>query len=213
MKTFLICPVRGHEMSELRGVVDDLEAQGYEVHWPYRDTNQADPTGLRICTDNMLAISRAEVIHVVWDGKSEGCLFDLGMAFALHKKIIPISLPPATEGKSFQNMITAWAEHKSESTTERRTRIRGKKRREEVVLAIYELSHKFNSIPCTVREIMDKTGIPSTSNTVYIVNRLCREGLVDKADRISRTIQLTEDGIEMAKRLLSDKPTIVSAKV
>lgn len=35
--------------------------------------------------------------------------FDLGMAFALGKKVIPILLPEATSGKSFQNMIRAWA--------------------------------------------------------------------------------------------------------
>jgi len=106
---FLICPVRGHDPDELAELVADLESQGYKVHWPPRDTDQDDTTGLRICRDNLAAISKADVVFFYWDGKSQGSLFDLGMAFALDKKVIPISLPPATEGKSFQNMVMEWA--------------------------------------------------------------------------------------------------------
>lgn len=109
MKTFLICPVRGHSAEETAEIVTRLEAQGYQVHWPPRDTNQDDLTGYRICGDNLAAIFMADVVHVVWDGKSQGCLFDLGMAFALGKKVIPISMPVRTEGKSFQNMVSEWA--------------------------------------------------------------------------------------------------------
>lgn len=109
MKSFLICPVRGMDPAAFGEVVGRLERDGFSVHWPPRDTNQDDPTGLRICRDNLAAISAADVIHVIWDGKSQGCLFDLGAAFALGKKVSPISLPAPTEGKSFQNMIQAWA--------------------------------------------------------------------------------------------------------
>lgn len=109
MKTFLICPVRGHEMKETEMIVSKLESEGWQVHWPPRNTEQDDPTGYRICSDNLAAIRDADVIHIVWDGKSQGSLFDAGMAFALGKKIIPIQLPELTEGKSFQNMVTEWA--------------------------------------------------------------------------------------------------------
>ena len=109
MKTFLICPVRGVSPEETRHIVDGLEKDGWEVHWPHRDTNQDDPVGLRICGDNRAAIEEAEAVHIVWDGKSQGSLFDLGMTFSLGKKIVPIELPEATEGKSFQNMVRAWA--------------------------------------------------------------------------------------------------------
>lgn len=110
MNTFLICPVRGVSADETASVVAELEANGYSVHWPHRDTNQEDQIGFRICQDNLNAILNADVVHVVWDGKSQGCLFDLGMCFALGKKIIPVVLPEKTEGKSFQNMVNAWAE-------------------------------------------------------------------------------------------------------
>lgn len=109
-KTFLIAPVRGYDPEEHAKVVAKLVELGYEVYWPARDTKQDDPTGLNICRQNLDGLKAADVVHVIWDGKSEGCLFDLGMAFALGKEIREISLPPATERKSFQNMIRAWSQ-------------------------------------------------------------------------------------------------------
>ena len=108
-KLFLICPVRGLDPDAYKSAVKQLEDAGYEVHWPPRDTNQFDDTGLRICEDNRAAIEAADVVAIIWDGKSQGCLFDLGMAFVLRKPIVALELPPATQGKSFQNMIDAWA--------------------------------------------------------------------------------------------------------
>src|SRR5690348_9799883 len=100
MKSFLICPVRGIDPATHEETVRRLEGEGYVVHWPPRDTDQIDDTGLRICRDNMAAIAAADVVHVIWDGKSQGCLFDLGVAFALAKRIIPVTLPEPTAGKS-----------------------------------------------------------------------------------------------------------------
>lgn len=111
MKSFLICPVRGMSPDAHQAAVSELEAQGYTVHWPPRDTDQKDEVGLRICRDNAAAIAAADIVHVIWDGKSQGCLFDLGVAFALNKPIEPIIIPALSEGKSFQNMIAAWACH------------------------------------------------------------------------------------------------------
>ena len=109
-KSFLICPVRGHTPEETADIVAEIEKE-YDLHWPPRDTNQVDDTGYRICGDNLKAISEADTIHFVWDGKSQGCLFDLGMAFALGKKIIPVRMPEPTNGKSFQNMVDHWAKN------------------------------------------------------------------------------------------------------
>ena len=107
-KTFLICPIRGVSQNENELIVKQLECDGYEVYYPDRDTNQVDDTGLRICADNRDAISTRDVVHVIWDGKSQGVLFDLGMAFALKKKIIVVSIPENINGKSFQNIILEW---------------------------------------------------------------------------------------------------------
>ena len=112
MKAFLICPMRGYDPNEWKPFVDELEINGWQVHWPPRDTFQNDPTGLDICRENREAIREANMVYVIWDGKSIGCLFDLGMAFAMNKPIRVIMLPDpsADGGKSFQKMIRAWSE-------------------------------------------------------------------------------------------------------
>lgn len=110
MKYFLICPVRGHDPKEFQDVYDKEIAKGNTVYWPPIHTNQDDPTGYRICIDNRKAMRKADAILFIWDGKSTGSLFDLGMAFQMEKPIIVVSMPPATEGKSFQNMVAEWSE-------------------------------------------------------------------------------------------------------
>jgi hypothetical protein len=91
MRIFLICPVRGitpEEKAATEKYVSELESASNIVHWPPRNTDQNDPIGLRICQDNRQAIVDATEVHVWWNGQSQGSLFDLGMAFALNKKII-----------------------------------------------------------------------------------------------------------------------------
>lgn len=48
------------------------------------------------------------MVFVVWDGKSKGCLFDLGIAFAMDKPVRVVELPPDTEERSLQKMVRAW---------------------------------------------------------------------------------------------------------
>lgn len=122
MRSFLICPVRGSDGSDSRPHYERLKTEGWDIYWPHIHTDQNDPTGLRICRDNLLAIKRSGPVHIVWDGKSQGSLFDLGMAFALGKQIIPLELPDPTEGKSFQNMINEWARLGSQKPTKARKR-------------------------------------------------------------------------------------------
>lgn len=106
-RMFFICPVRGHDPKELESLVSELEKE-YWVYFPPRDTNQVDDTGYRICQDNLRAIKAAEIVGIIWDGKSQGGLFDAGMAFALGKKIKLIRIPELIGGKSFQDMFTDW---------------------------------------------------------------------------------------------------------
>jgi nucleoside 2-deoxyribosyltransferase len=110
MKAFLICPVRGADPAVSRRYVEQLEASGWTVHWPHRDTEQADPDGLAICQQNRAAIVAADHVFIIWDGRSTGCLFDMGMAFALGKPVTILDAPPpdVPPGKSFLRMIRAW---------------------------------------------------------------------------------------------------------
>lgn len=110
MKIFLISPVRNvtkEERKEIEKYVVKLEAQGHSVHWPERDTDQNDPVGLRICRDNRKAMEGADEIHIWWNKKSEGSLFDFGIAFALKKKIVLVNKSSirSTPEKSFNNVL------------------------------------------------------------------------------------------------------------
>jgi hypothetical protein len=111
MNIFLICPVRNATEEQnkfIETVLKQYEENKDFIYWPARDTNQEDKTGYRICSDNLEAIKTADKVAVIWDGKSQGCLFDLGIAFALGKKIEAVSIPSKSKGKSFQNMILEW---------------------------------------------------------------------------------------------------------
>lgn len=114
MNVYIICPVRKLSPKWRDGLLaytHSLERQGHEVHLPFRDTNQNDRTGFAICQNHAGNMANADEVHVAYDGKSEGWLFDLGMAFALGKVIHPITgyFPNVNGGgKSYTNMVWQW---------------------------------------------------------------------------------------------------------
>lgn len=113
MKIFLISPVRRISKKErelIKKYVEKLEKEGHQVYWPIRDTNQADPIGLRICKDNRKAIKEANEIHIWWSENSRGSLFDFGMAFMAQlfmpeKKFVLVNEVKTTPEKSFSNVL------------------------------------------------------------------------------------------------------------
>ena len=54
-----------------------------------------------MCSLNRSNIEWADEIHILWDGRSTGTIFDIGMCFALRKKIKIVYL----ESKSFINFV------------------------------------------------------------------------------------------------------------
>lgn len=107
---YVVCPVRGvspEEKQFLDNHVAGLEAEGARVHYPPRDVNQDDPTGLRICTEHAKAMDDCKEVHIYWTEKSEGSRFDLGMAFALNKRIRLINpeMVQRTPHKSYANVL------------------------------------------------------------------------------------------------------------
>jgi len=112
MKIFLICPVREiteTEKTEIENYIEKLENGGHSVHLPFRDTDQDDLVGLRICTDNKNVIESADEIHIWWNDKSQGSLFDFGMAFMANKRIVLANADfvTPTPNKSFKNVLLA----------------------------------------------------------------------------------------------------------
>lgn len=111
MKVFIICTVRTATpdyRDKLEAYVKSLEQAGHEVHLPHRNTNQSQ-TGYGICTENKSAIAAADEVHVFYSPESQGTHFDMGVSFALGKKIVVVESPEPTLGKSYQNMLAEWA--------------------------------------------------------------------------------------------------------
>lgn len=109
-KIFLICPVRNCDnvtLQKIERYVRSLEEAGYEVYWPHRDTNQNDSIGVRICADNRRALARAHEVYVWYAKGSQGSVFDIGMAFALNKKVFIVNPEDIkrTAEKSFENVL------------------------------------------------------------------------------------------------------------
>ncbi|MDI6821135.1 MAG: hypothetical protein QMD65_03090 [Patescibacteria group bacterium] len=118
-RIFIICPVR-HISEEVRKTIEKYVAQkekeGSEVYWPFRDTDQNDAVGFRICCDNGRAIFRADEVHIWYDKESQGSIFDVGMLFMASiiigpkKKVVIINRKDVkfTDGKkSFNNVLLA----------------------------------------------------------------------------------------------------------
>lgn len=84
-----------------------LESLGYMVYFPMRDTQQKGTNAPEVLRANMNGIIWADEVHVVWDGKSYGTLFDLGIAYALRKPIIVIHVNKIKE-KMDKLYVRSW---------------------------------------------------------------------------------------------------------
>lgn len=118
MNIYIVGPVRGIEGDVHQTIAHYVQAQEYDghtVHWSLRDTEQNDPTGYRICTDNLRAIQNCDRVDVFWTGTSQGPLFDLGIAWALGKplKLVEEFVEPP-KGKCFQRVLREWADEPPE---------------------------------------------------------------------------------------------------
>jgi hypothetical protein len=110
---YLICPVRNatdEERAFATRYVEGLEAQGVSVHYPPRDVDQTDDgVGLTLNATHRQAMFACKEVHVLWNPKSTGSHFDLGMAFMLGlTRDLPIVLarPVApTEARSYSNIL------------------------------------------------------------------------------------------------------------
>lgn len=109
MRIYIICAVRNATEEEIAGIrhsITALREQGHDVHFPPDDVEQNDPTGRNICEVHRRAMQTADEVHVFWDVTSSGSHFDLGMAYALDKKIVPRSIAePDPPHKSYWKAV------------------------------------------------------------------------------------------------------------
>ncbi|MDD4515686.1 nucleoside 2-deoxyribosyltransferase [Massilibacteroides sp.] len=109
-KVFIICSVRGASneyRKKLETYVSELEKNGIMVHLPHRDTNQ-NARGYDICTENANAIKESDEVHIFYNSTSQGTHFDMGVSFALGKKVIIVENEKYGEGKSYPKMLDEW---------------------------------------------------------------------------------------------------------
>lgn len=110
-KIFVICPVRQADRItkvKLEEYTRILEEEGNcEVHLPHRDTNQKN-SSFGICSENLEAIKNADEVHVCYNSKSQGIHFDMGVAFALGKKVVIIQNELFGIEKSFAQLLDQW---------------------------------------------------------------------------------------------------------
>ncbi len=111
MNIYVICAVRNaspFRVNVIREHVERLREEGHHVHFPPDDVDQNDPTGEGICRVHLAAMIKADEVHVFWDVESKGSHFDLGMAYALGKKIVPSYIEnPDPPGKSYWKAVIA----------------------------------------------------------------------------------------------------------
>ena len=90
-KIFLICPVRNATDEQRKWIEDfvhDKYSEGYTIHAPHLHTRQTDLFGgYAICKQNAEAVASSKEIDIYYDQSSTGSVFDLGVAYALHKPL------------------------------------------------------------------------------------------------------------------------------
>lgn len=79
---------------------EKLEAEGNEVFIPAFDYHP-EFDEFDVCRHNKELISVSDELHVFWDRRSTGTIFDLGMAFALSKPVRVIYL----NSKTFEGLM------------------------------------------------------------------------------------------------------------
>ena len=111
VNVYIICAVRNatpERVDELRRYAESLRASGHHVHFPPDDAPQEDPTGEAICRTHLAAMKDCDEVHVFWDVKSSGSHFDLGMAYALGRKLVPMACEkPDGSEKSYWKVMCA----------------------------------------------------------------------------------------------------------
>ncbi len=90
-KIFLICTVRNATDEQRKWIEEFVREKyndGYTIHAPHIHTNQTDLFGgYAICKQNAEAVASSKEVDIYYDQSSTGSVFDLGVAYALHKPL------------------------------------------------------------------------------------------------------------------------------
>lgn len=115
-KIFLICPVRDADNNQklwIENYVKEKELEGYNVHAPHMHTRQIDLFGgYSICKQNADAIASSSKVHIYYDKNSFGSVFDLGVAYQLHKSLVLLNNVDLDNNDIIDNIIINWLYNK-----------------------------------------------------------------------------------------------------
>ena len=81
------------------------QEEGVEVRIPAFDSKKSF-NELDIITFNRELIEWCDEVHLFWDQRSQGTIFDFGMTFALRKRLVIVYLEP----KTFRNAMELYEE-------------------------------------------------------------------------------------------------------
>lgn len=87
-------------------VQERLEKNGHIVKIPAFD-HHPELDDLGVCEHNRSLIEWADEIHLIWDRRSTGTIFDFGMCFMARKPLVIEYLEP----KTFEGVMTKYANH------------------------------------------------------------------------------------------------------
>ncbi len=115
-KIYLVCPVRNvtpENKEQLDRLVEKLESNGANVHYPHRDVEQNDRTGgYSITNSHFEAMEQVDEVWIVCDPQSYGSHVDLGMAIGLRKNLhLAGVVGKDTPGKSYLKVIKEIIRH------------------------------------------------------------------------------------------------------
>lgn len=111
-KIFLICPVREADNNQklwIENYVKEKEDEGYIVHAPHMHTRQIDLFGgYAICRQNAENLSSSSEVNIYYDKNSFGSVFDLGVAYSLHKPLVVLNDINLDDNDIIDNIIINW---------------------------------------------------------------------------------------------------------
>jgi len=87
-------------------VKERLESQGHKVSIPAFDSHK-DLDDLGVCEYNRALIEWADEVHIIWDQRSTGTVFDFGMCFMSRKPIVIEYM----EEKTFRGVMEKYAKN------------------------------------------------------------------------------------------------------
>ena len=114
-KVFLICPVRNATEEQRKWIeefVKEKEREGCVVHAPHLHTRQMDLFGgYAICMQNAEAVASSQEVDIYYDQTSTGSVFDLGVAYSLHKPLRLLNEAEVVFDKSdmIDSIVKTWS--------------------------------------------------------------------------------------------------------